>query len=212
MPLITTRDAIRNIWRKPSDTFNTILADTDNPYIDSGAMIFVGLAGIGFGLDRASLRNMGDKIDSFPLLVVIASVAGFIGAYIGLYFWSWLLSITNKWFKGTGSFERIKTALTWAAIPFAFATLFWIPELLLFKMENFTVSTPEMDSNTPLLMTFIGILILEFIFTIYCTVIWIKGLGRACNFSAWRALHTSIISGLLIIIPIVILVILIALL
>jgi len=207
MSPITVRSVIRKIWREPSKTFEAILADTDNPYIDSGAMIFVGLAGIGFGLDRASFRNMGDKIDSFPMLVIIASVAGFVGAYIGLYFWSWLFSITNKWLKGTGDFERIKTVLAWASIPFAFATLFWIPELLLFGMENFTTLTPKMDANYSLLLVYIGVLFIEFIFTIYCTVIWMKGLGRACNFSAWKALLTTIISVLLIIIPIIILVV-----
>ena len=207
MPSLTTSDIIRKIWREPSKTFETILADSDNPYVDSGAMIFVGLAGIGYGLDRASLRSLGDKIESFPLLVIIASMVGFAGAYIGLDFWSWIFGVTNKWLKGTGDFERIKTALAWGAIPFAFAALFWIPELLLFKMENFTDETPNMDSNVPLLMTYLGIAFLEFIFVVYCTVIWMKALGRACNFSAWKALLTTIISALLIIIPIIILVV-----
>lgn len=205
---LTTQEIIRKIWRQPSNTFNRILADKDNPYVDSGAMIFVGLAGIGFGLDRASLRSLGDTIESYPTLVIIASVAGFIGAYIGLYFWSWLFSITNKWLKGTGDFERIKTVLAWASVPFAFATLFWIPELLLFGMENFTTETPRMESNLTMLMVYLGVIALEFIFAIYCTVIWFKGVGRACNFSAWKALLTAIISALMIIVPIIIIVLL----
>ena len=203
-------NVIKTIWRKPSETFNRILADKDNPYIDSGAMIFVGLAGIGYVLDRASLRSLGDTLESFPTLVIIASVSGFIGAYIGLYFWSWILGITNKWFKGIGDFERIKTALAWASIPFAIATLFWIPELALFGMENFTTETPKMDSNFTMLMVYLGIVCLETIFVLYCTVIWFKGLGRACNFSAWKALLTTIVSALIIIIPIIIIILLIA--
>lgn len=199
----TVGNVIKTIWRRPSETFNKILADTDNPYIDNGAMGFVGLAGIGYGLDRASLRSLGDTLESFPTLVLVASFAGFIGAYIGLYFWSWLLGITNKWFKGRGDFERIKTALAWASIPFAFAALFWIPELLLFGMENFTTETPKMDANFSMLMLYLGVVCLEAIFVIYCTIIWFKALGRACNFSAWKALLVTIASALIIIIPII---------
>ena len=203
-------NVLKTIWRKPSETFNRILADKDNPDIDRGAMVFVGLAGIGYGLDRASIRNLGDTLESYPTLVIVASFVGFVGAYIGLYFWSWFLGITNKWFKGSGDFERIKTALAWASIPFAFAALFWIPELLLFGMENFTTETPKMDTHFAMLMIYLGIVCLELIFVIYCIVIWFKALGRACNFSAWKALLVMIASALMIIIPIIIIILLFA--
>jgi len=210
MSTLTTSEVIRKIWREPSKTFNTILADKDNPYVDNGAMVFVGLAGIGYGLDRASLRSLGDTVENLPTLLMLAIFVGYIGAYIGLFFWSWVFSFTNEWIGGTGNFERIKTALSWASIPFAVAALFWIPQLILIGMENFTTETPRMDANYTQLMVYLGILILEAIFVCYCMVIWFKGLGRACNFSAWKALLTTIITGLVIFIPIIVIILALA--
>lgn len=209
MSSITPKFAILKIWREPSKTFETILSDTEDPYIDSKVMPFVALAGIGSGLDRAALRSMGDDIQSLPLIIAVASFAGIIGAFIGLYLYSWVFSHTNKWLGGTGDFERIKTALAWGTIPFVFAALFWIPNIIFFKMDNFTDVTPLLDSNPTLLYSYLALALIEFIFVIYCCVIWLKGLGRACNFSAWKALGTVTISALIIIIPIVLVVVLI---
>lgn len=204
MSLITPSIVAQKIWRNPSETFRSILADTDDPYIDSKVMPFVALAGIGSGLDRASLRSMGNTIDSLPLLIAVAAFAGIIGAFIGLFLYSWIFSYTNKWLGGTGSFDRIKTALAWASIPFVFVALLWIPNLIFFKMDNFSDTTPILDSSPTLLYTYLGILCVETIIVIYCCVIWLKGLGRACNFSAWKALGTVIISALVLFIPIAI--------
>lgn len=209
MTSISVSNVFKTIWRRPSQTFEAILADSNDPEIDQIAMPFFIVSGIGGGLDNASLRNLGDKIESLPLLIGLASLGGIFSAFLGLYLYLWLFKHTNKWFGGTGDADRIKTALLWGMLPFAATALLWIPSLLLIGMDNFTESMPRVDSNSTLFVLWAILLLIELGLLIYCYIIWLKGIGRACGFSAWKALKMSIVSTVLILLPIVAIILLI---
>lgn len=197
----------KHIWTRPRETFEYVTHRDTDYFVADKFSLWVVISGIGSGLDKASLRYLGDRVDSVPTLpgiIIGAVIGGAIGSFIGLYFWSWWLGITNKWFSGTGNFFELKMALGWATLPFALIAVLWLPNLYLFGMENFTELNPVMDNRPQLTFAYFGLSIIEAAAIIYGCIIWCKGIGVACGFSAWKALGVFILSLLTLIIPLMI--------
>jgi hypothetical protein len=86
----------------------------------------------------------------------------------------------------------------------AWALLLWIPQLALFGNEIFTTETPFLDANPVMVLVLVGLNLLELVAAVWVVVAFIKCVAEAQRFSAWRALANSVVAGLLMIAPFVI--------
>lgn len=195
-----------SMWTKPRKTMRYIINDNPRKYIIPLAMIY----GILTALDKACLRSMGNTFSLWSILL-IAIVGGSIGGICYVYLNALLLQWTGKWIGAKGSTEHIRAALTWGSIPYILISILWIPELILYGEEMFTTATPMMDSNLSLCMLLMVLGVIEFIGSVWSTIVGLKCLGEVQGFSAWKALGNCLLAGLVILVPIIIIIILISL-
>ncbi len=191
-----------SMWTKPRKTMRYILNDNPRKYIIPLAMIY----GVLSALDKASLKNMGDTFSLWSILL-IAIVGGSIGGICYVYLDALLLKWTGTWIGGKGTTEQIRAAITWGSIPYIIVSILWIPELILYGKELFTTATPMIDASLSLSILLIVLGIIEFVFSIWSVIVGLKCLGEVQGFSAWKALGNSILAGLVILVPLVILLI-----
>ena len=185
------------MWTQPRQTIRRIV-NTD-PY--HHVKLLAAIAGIGEALNRASGRSTGD---SMPLLAIlaIAVILGPIGGIISLHISGALLKWTGGWIGGRAEKHEIRAAIAWSGVIGIWLMILWVPELLLFGKEMFTTETPRMDSSTTLTTLFWLFALIEIVFGIWAFVVYLKSLGEVQGFSAWKAFGNVLLSGLVIIVPI----------
>lgn len=186
------------IWTKPRKTMRYIINDNPEKYIKLLAVI----SGITKFLDKASFKNIGDKMPMFGILL-LAVFVGSISGLILLYINAALLKWTGKWIGGKGSIEHIRAAVAWGSIPFIMVSIIWIPELILFGKEMFTTSMPNMESSLFLITIFLVFGVIEFIVVVWDFFIMCKCLGEVQGFSAWKGFANYLLVGLILIVTII---------
>jgi hypothetical protein len=162
------------------------------------------IGGIARALDRTSLKFAGDGLPSSGVLAA-ATIVGALSGIIFVYLYGFLVHWTGGWFQGRGSAAQVRAALAWPNVIAAWALLLWIPGILLFGTELFTRETPVLDANPPLFSGFILFQLLELAVAAWFVVVFLKCVGEAQGFSAWKALANSVVAGLAMIAPFVIL-------
>jgi hypothetical protein len=190
------------IWISPRSTVRRIVAE--NP--DLHVTMLVCLAGVGQTLDRASMRNAGDKL---PMTAIIgaACIIGPLVGLLSLWISSHLLRWTGRWIGGTGNRQHIKTAIAWAAVPLVVALPLWVPSLLLFGSDVFTEETPRLDAEPLLLIPFIAIAVAEAVMAIWSLVVLCHTIAEVQGFrSAWSGFGNLLLAGAVIIVPLLLLV------
>ena len=195
-----------SMWTKPRATIQQIV-DTNPQRL---VLLLAAAAGFGQALDRASINSIGDRVD-WPVIFIVAAVGGPIAGLIGLYIGGALIHWTGTWIGGKTSAENIRAAIAWSSVPMLWALLLWIPELALFGQELFTAETPVIDADTTLNSAFLAFGAVEVTIGIWTLIVYLKCLGQVQGFSAWKALGNSILAGLVIIVPILIIAIAIGL-
>ena len=193
-----------DMWLKPRATMRFIL-DTDPRRM---VIVLAMIGGVARTLDRASSQSLGDR---FPLAGVLAFAAifGALSGMIGLYLFGFLVRWTGGWIGGRGTAEGIRAALAWPNVITAWALLLMIPELFIFREELFTSATPRIEAN-PLLS--LGLMVFgaqEIVCGLWAVVATLKCLGEVQGFSAWRALGNTLLAGLVIAAPFLVLAILV---
>jgi len=161
------------------------------------------LAGFGNSLDNASGRSLGDG-NALPVwaIILVCAVLGSLGGLLTLYAGGWLLRLTGRWIGGRATAVEVRSAIAWSSVPLVWSLLLWPPELALLGRGMFTTATPTLDAN-PLLLIPLGFLILlEVVIGAWAVVVFLKALGEAHGFSAWRSLGASAIAGLLVLVPV----------
>lgn len=94
----------------------------------------------------------------------------------------------------------VRAAIAWSSVPLIWSLLLWPPELSLLGREMFTTATPTLDAN-PILFVPLGFLILlEVVVGVWAFVVFLKALGEAHGFSAWRSLGATAIAVLLVLV------------
>ena len=195
-----------SMWTKPRATIQQIV-DTNPQRL---VLLLAAAAGFGQALDRASINSIGDRLD-WPIIFIVAAVGGPIAGVIGLYIGGALIHWTGTWIGGKTSAENIRAAIAWSSVPMLWALLLWIPELALFGQELFTAETPVIDADTTLNSAFLAFGAVEVTIGMWTLIVYLKCLGQVQGFSAWKALGNSILAGLVIIVPILIIAIAIGL-
>ncbi len=186
-----------SIWTRPRQTIRWIV-NTD-PH--RSVLLLAALAGIAQALDRASSRNLGDRI-SLPTILGLAVLLGPIGGIIGLYLGGFLLRWTGRWIGGRASPPEIRAAIAWSSVPAIVALPLWVPELALFGQELFTSETPTIDENPPLAAALLGFSVVEFCLAVWSFILLLKCVGEVQGFSAWKALGNVLLAALVIVLPI----------
>jgi hypothetical protein len=191
-----------SMWVRPRATIRQVL-DT-NP--DSQIILLAVLSGIITTFGRAAGRSLGDQLP-FPAVIVVCLALGSVGGVIGLYVGAAVLAWMGRMLGGRGQARDVRAALAWAAIPTIWGGILLVPELILFREELFTTETPRL-SATPLLTALLLIFgVIEVVIGIWSFVVFLKSLGEAHGFSAWRALGTATLSTLLVAAPVLCLIV-----
>jgi len=66
----------------------------------------------------------------------------------------------------------------------------------------FTTATPTLDANPLLLVPLAPLLLLGGVVRVWSFVVFLKALGEAHGFSAWRSLGATAIAGGLVLVPV----------
>jgi hypothetical protein len=200
-----------SIWIRPRATIRRILDTDPTRYV----LILAGLTGVARALTRATRRNAGDVL-SLPAILGFALILGPVGGIFLLYLIAALVASTGKLFGGVGKASEIRTAIAWGGVPALFGSLLWIPQIALIGDEIFKENTPRLTSSTGLVTFLIASAAIELIASLWSFVTIVKCVGEAHRFSAWRALGSLLLSGvvfvLAIAIPVVLTLVVVALL
>jgi hypothetical protein len=186
-----------SIWIKPRDTMKEIF--NTNP---KNVFLLILLGSFVQTLNQsASAFGSTDKPNIIFLLLPMILFTLF-SALIYYFLVPTVLRWVGSKLGGKGTFERVRYAVAYYFIPYVYSiVLVWLPSLFLFGKENFTAETPRIDSSLTLTVLFFIIAIIDMVIVIWAIVIFLKCVGEAHEFSVWKSLLTSILSILVIFIP-----------
>lgn len=101
-----------SIWTTPRATIQHIV-DTDP---ERWVMVLAAISGFAQVLDRASMRNLGDKME-WPAILLVAAIAGPITGIISLSLGGALIRWSGSWIGGNASSQNIRAAIAWSSVP-----------------------------------------------------------------------------------------------
>ena len=177
------------IWIKPREVMRRIL---DQPNNVPEIIVLMLLGFFVSTLDQASAKNMADQMslsDVYIYTVILAAIGAFLYYYVIGSLFRWIGSLLG----GQGSSRDVRLAIAYSYIPSIFSLLIWFPSIVIFGKENFTSVTPTIDNSFGLTVTFLVFAVIELIIGIWSIIIFLKCLGEAHKFSAWKALLTTLI-------------------
>jgi hypothetical protein len=191
-----------SIWLKPRATIQYIVESNPTRWV----LVLAALMGFSSALDQASIKSIGDEYE-LPMIFIMAAIAGPICGIIGLYIGAALLRWTGSWMGGTASAQHVRAAVALSSVPYVWALVLWIPSVALLGSELFTSETPMMDADPMRLMLYLGISLIELTIAIWAIIVFLKCLGQVQGFSAWKALGNTVLAGLVIAVPILLLIV-----
>lgn len=180
-----------HLWTRPRATLRSILNRDPKRVIIWLAIIGGIFSSLSF-IDMHALSRTKFSILFFIVLVVIGAVIGIIH----LYFSGWLLKLTGSWLGGKGTFTDVKCAVGWSNYPFIVVNIFSILVAL----------------STPLIWLQLTLSLIMLILLVWAFVIFMKLIGEAHQFSAWKGLLAFLIAIVLIFVVFMIIALLVPLL
>ena len=187
-----------SMWTKPRTTIQQIV-DTNPDHLVFLLTVIYGFGRLLVITDETGLVGSDVELQMiFVHAVILGPSVGIIFLYISCVF----LRCTGSWINGKASSQDIRSALAWSSVPHIWALLLWIPIIAIFCINQMSIKT-TFDANPSLSFIFPGMLAIQIGVNIWSFVVFLKCLGQVQGFSAWKALGNLILSGLVIIIPIV---------
>ncbi len=182
-----------SMWVRPRGTLRRIL-DAD-PH--RRVLLLAVLAGISEALSRAEGRSLGDAL-SLSALLPLAALAGAIGGVVGIFFWGWLIGLTGRWIGGQARAFQLRCAVAWGAVPLVWGLLLYAIELPLFGHEMFEGDMVRIESDPGLLLSYLGIKIVQVVIGVWSAVLIVRGVAEAQGFrSSWKGLGNVLLAGLI---------------
>ncbi|CAM4259261.1 Yip1 family protein [Saccharibacillus endophyticus] len=196
------------VWIHPRQVTRDFMRSSD-PL--RGALLLALIAGVFNALNTASTRNSGDVMSAGSLAVSVL-LGGLIGGLATYYIGAWLMKLVGGWLGGVGSTRDMRIVSgRISGMLGIMVGLFWIPELLIAGMENFTYLTPNLDASMPRTLLYLLFVLLEFAFSAWSFVAILHAAGEAHRFSAWKALLMFVILGFCVFLLVFIVILVIAL-
>ena len=195
----TDRDIFTKIWTSPRKVFKFINDNHYDKYVN-GLLFF---AGVSRAFDRASLKDIGDKMSLLTILGLCIIVGGLLG-WISYYIYAALLSWTGKWIEGQGNTKSILRIISYAMTPAIIALIFLIPQIGIYGNEMFK-SDGDITSAGLIANIFVyGSMILEFILGIWTIIFCIIGVSEVQKLSIGKTILNLLLPLLVFAIPIII--------
>jgi len=186
-----------SMWTRPRQTIRQIVAQDPGQHV----LLLAALAGVSQALARASNQHMGDNA-SLVVVLVLCLVIGPIGGVFNLYFNGFLLRLTGGWLGGKAEGEEIRAALAWGGVPGIWSLLLMGLELPLAGEELFRSHTPRIDGSLPLSTAIAVLGVLEIVAAVWSFVAFLNCLSEVQDFSVWRALGSTLLCAVVIVVPI----------
>jgi len=188
-----------SIWTRPRKTIQRIVETDPEKHV----VALAALGGVVQSLSEASNRDLGDRVGVLTILAV-ALIAGSIAGVIGVYLSAVLLRWTGKWIGGNASTVNLRAAMAWGYVPIIAVGVLWIPLVLLLGREAFASQTPYMNQSSGLALAVLVAGVLFVVAAVWTMVVVLKAIGQVQGFSAWKALGNSVLTGLVIVVPIIV--------
>lgn len=200
-PNLTDKDLFTKIWASPRQVFKYI---NDNHY-DKYVTILLVLSGISRSFERASMKNMGDKMSLWAILGICIILGGLLG-WISYYIYAALINWTGKWLKGQGDTSSILRILSYAMIPSIISLIFLIPQIGIYGVEIFKedgdITSAGLFSN----ILVYGSLVLEFILGIWTIVFCVVGVSEVQKLTIGKSILNLLLPSIVFMVPILIIV------
>ncbi|MEM7083176.1 MAG: Yip1 family protein [Pseudomonadota bacterium] len=189
----------RSILIRPRQTIREIIARDPELHV----YLIAALSGIANFLDRASMRNAGDELPLWGILLT-AFLFGPVSGLLGLWVSYHLIHFTGKWIGGAGSREDIRTAFAWASVPSILSLTVWFLMIAIVGHDMFTEATPTIDARLDIAIFVIVASLATVVFGIWWLVLLSNTIAEAQGFhSAWKGLGNLILTGLVILVVVV---------
>jgi len=199
---LTDKDIFTKIWTSPRKVFKFINDNHYDKYVN-GLLFF---AGISRAFDRASLKDMGDKMSLLAILAFCIIAGGLLG-WISYYIYAALLSWTGKWLKGQGNTKSILRIISYALTPAIIALIFLIPQIGIYGNEMFKSNGDIVSAGLVGNIFVYGSLFLEFILGIWTIVFCVVGISEVQKLTIGKAILNLLLPLLVFAIPIIMIVI-----
>lgn len=179
-----------SIWFKPRSTMEQIVQEDPNRSV----WVLAAIYGFSSLLNMFQSVSLGQVLSPLAILILAAVLAPFWGM-VWFAGWSWLIHVVGKWFKGSGTYQGVRSAFAWSCVPLALNVPFWILMAFVFGQQLF-LNFPEgyMLSDQQISFLFF-ILIAKVVFAIWSLVIYLNGLAAVQQFSVLRAIFNVIVAG-----------------
>lgn len=182
------------IWVEPRETVRSIV--NANPKY--GFVILSAAYGFPIALNMAQSLSLASTIPIWAILLGVLIVCTFFGM-IGIAISTWLLKLTGAWIGGKGSYQTVRTAVTWSNVPSIVTSLMWILLMVFFGSAVFHRDFAD--------MSFVGyeagivfvVFLIQTVVSIWGFIILLKGLAEVQGFSTWKALFNIIIPFVIIV-------------
>lgn len=201
---LSDKEIFTKIWASPRLVFKFI---NDNHY-DKYVTVLLILSGISKAFDRASLKNLGDKMSISAILMICIVGGGFFG-WISIYIYAGLLRWTGEWLGGIGNSNSILRMLSYALLPSAIALILLVPQIGIYGNEIFKsegdITSADWLSN----VLVYGSMFLEVVLGLWTIIFCVVGTSEVQGLSIGKSILNLLLPVIVIGIPIVILVILI---
>ena len=162
-----------SIWIQPRETIRWIV-DTD----PKRQVILLAVVG---GIAGSLYPSVIGSQTEFIFSLIGGSISGLLYLYIGGALLRWI----GSWFGGQATTEEVRAAIAWSLVPTIWSLLLWIPGLIIL------VFVPSLY-----LLFALGFVYAQIIIGIWAFVVLLKCLGEVHRFSAWKALGTVMIPGM----------------
>lgn len=169
-----------SIWVKPRLTIQRII-DT-NPKFRFFILSF--LYGLPTLFHTAQNLSLGTTISTTGIVIASIVLAGFVGM-LGIFISTVLISWTGKWIGGTGNFQSIRAAVSWANAPNIVTILVWCLLIWSFHHKIFVLGYDRELVGNRLVLDIITKLVIAVV-AVWSFIILVKGIGQAQGFSAWK--------------------------
>jgi hypothetical protein len=198
---LTDKEIFSKIWTKPRLIFKFI---NDNHY-DKFVKLLLVLAGISRAFDRASMKDMGDKMSIWGILSLSIILGGLLG-WISYYIYAALLSWTGDWLDGKGDTTSILRILAYAMTPAIISLLLLIPQIGIYGNEIFKADGDITSAGLIPNILVYGSMILELILGIWTIVLCVIGVSEVQKLSIGKSILNLLLPILVFAVPIIIII------